>query len=127
MDLELLILDRLKFGKKRYGHGVRVDDDTTQFGTPSNSWMHMALEEHLDAVIYIIADYIKKKDFSRPRDEDDNQRIIYFIMNPEQVYGSHKSMLDCLTKLINLAFSESETADDVSIQLTPEIEHNKGL
>lgn len=124
MDLEKLILERLVLGKQRYGHGVRVDDDTTQFGTPSDSWMHMALEEHLDAVIYIVADFIKKKDFSRPRDEDDNQRILYFIMNLEKVHGPHKSMLDCLTKLINLAFSEAETTDDVSIQLTPETVQN---
>ena len=44
MDLETLLLERLELGKKRYGHGVRVNDDTTQFGTPSDSWMHMALE-----------------------------------------------------------------------------------
>ena len=40
-----LIRERMEFGKAKYGHGVRVTDDTTTWGTPSNSWMHMALEE----------------------------------------------------------------------------------
>ena len=58
MDLEKLVLERLVLGKERYGHGVRVDDDTTQFGTPSDSWMHMALEEHLDAVYCEVSSWV---------------------------------------------------------------------
>lgn len=61
------ILDRLALGQKKYGHGVRVDDDTTTWGTKENSWMEMAREEFLDAVIYVIADYIRKH-----RDPDGN-------------------------------------------------------
>jgi len=53
------ILDRLEIGRTRYGHGVRVDDDTRMWGTKKNSWMEMAREEFLDAVIYVIADYIR--------------------------------------------------------------------
>ena len=49
------IIDRLNIGRERYGHGVRVDDDTTTWGTKENSWMEMAREEFLDAVIYVIA------------------------------------------------------------------------
>ena len=50
----------MEMGKNKYGHGVRVDDDTTTWGTNENSWMEMAREEFLDAVIYVIADYIRK-------------------------------------------------------------------
>lgn len=53
------ILERLTIGRERYGHGVRVDDDTTTWGTKTNSWMEMANEEFLDAIIYVTADYIR--------------------------------------------------------------------
>ena len=102
MDLETLLIERLELGRKRYGHGVRVNDDTTQFGTPSDSWMHMALEEHLDAVIYIIADYIKRNDYHREEDEDDNQLILYYVSNMDKIYGTHKIILDHLKKVIDL-------------------------
>ena len=36
---------RLAIGVETYGHGVRVNDDTTQWGTKRNSWLEMALEE----------------------------------------------------------------------------------
>ena len=52
---------RLDLGLKRYNHGVRVNDDTRSWGTPTNSWLDMAKEEFLDAVIYIIADYLRTK------------------------------------------------------------------
>ena len=117
MDLENLVLERLELGRKRYGHGVRVDDDTRQFGTPADSWLHMALEEHIDAIIYLLADYIKKYDSSRTSEtDDDNQRILYYLMNPEQVYGVHSSMLSFLKKLVNLTLSELETDFAVSTQ-----------
>ena len=54
------ITKRLEIGKKRYGHGVIVDSDTTEWGTPQNSWIDMATEEFLDAIIYVIADYIRQ-------------------------------------------------------------------
>ena len=46
------ILERLELGLKRYNHSVRVDDDTRTWGTPKDSWMEMAKEELLDAIIY---------------------------------------------------------------------------
>ena len=39
-----LLKDRLKLGRERYGHGVRVNDDTTHsMGTQSNDWELMFL------------------------------------------------------------------------------------
>lgn len=29
---------RLDVGRKRYGHGVRADDNTREWGTQRNSW-----------------------------------------------------------------------------------------
>ena len=54
-----LLKDRLALGQKRYGHGVRVDDDTRQFGTEDNDWELMALEEMLDGLIYTTASIIR--------------------------------------------------------------------
>lgn len=50
-----LIKERMELGKKRYGHGVRVDDDTREWGTKEDSWAEMALEEALDGMIYLAA------------------------------------------------------------------------
>lgn len=58
-SIEKQLLDRLEIGKKRYDHGVIVDSDTREWGTPNNSWIDMAVEELLDAIIYVIADYIR--------------------------------------------------------------------
>lgn len=53
------IQDRMKLGRERYGHGVRVSDDTRQWGTVRNSWAEMCEEEIIDGVIYISANMIR--------------------------------------------------------------------
>ena len=55
-----LVTKRLDLGRSKYGHGVRVNSDTMTWGTQKNSWMEMAIEEFLDGIIYIIADYIRE-------------------------------------------------------------------
>ena len=49
------IESRLAVGVETYGHGVRVNDDTTQWGTKTNSWLEMGLEEIDDLAIYVAA------------------------------------------------------------------------
>jgi len=98
-----LIRERLAFGKTKYGHGVRVRDDTTTWGTPVNSWLHMALEEYLDAVIYVAADYIRTREvvFTEP---DDNVRIVYLLENPERINSdTHREMVHALFRLIKMS------------------------
>jgi len=56
---------RLAIGVETYGHGVRVNDDTTQWGTKRNSWLEMALEELDDLAIYVQADELRKVKFAR--------------------------------------------------------------
>ena len=64
---------RLELGISKYNHGVRVDDDTRDWGTPRNSWLHMAREEFLDAMIYIAADYIRVSGMKRDENETDDR------------------------------------------------------
>jgi len=54
-----LLQGRLALGKERYGHGIRVDEDTRNFGTTENDWELMALEEMLDGLIYTTASIIR--------------------------------------------------------------------
>tara|TARA_Y100000389_G_scaffold201059_2_gene242878 strand:+ start:4329 stop:4550 length:222 start_codon:yes stop_codon:yes gene_type:complete len=54
-----LLKKRLDLGRERYGHGVRVDDDTREWGTEENSWELMMLEEALDGMIYSAAAMIR--------------------------------------------------------------------
>lgn len=54
-EIIALIQKRMDLGRDRYGHGVRVSDDTRQWGTQANSWAEMALEEVLDGMIYMAA------------------------------------------------------------------------
>lgn len=58
-EIMKLLEERLKLGKERYGHGVKVNDDTTKFGTATNDWELMLLEEVLDGMIYSAAAMIR--------------------------------------------------------------------
>ena len=84
------IKDRMEIGIKRYGHGVRVDDDTTEWGTKENSWMEMADEELLDGLVYVTADYIRvhrhhntecsfASAFLLFKNDDDNDLILHIL------------------------------------------------
>ena len=68
-EIMQMITDRLKLGRDRYGHGVRINEDTTKFGTAKNDWELMALEELLDGIVYITAATIRMR---RKRDEINN-------------------------------------------------------
>lgn len=124
-----LILERLQLGKIKYGHGVRVDDDTMTWGTRKDSWMHMAREEFLDGIIYVIADYIRKgrestelmsklefrfmytEDFVRSknprkwiedhRQPDDNELILYMLKRYHRIESPrHKYMIKTLLNML---------------------------
>ena len=84
------ILGRLELGLKRYNHGVRVDDDTRTWGTPKDSWMEMAREELLDAVIYVVADYIRS---CEERGENDDNELIMKYTDDLKLIKSEKHRL----------------------------------
>ncbi len=54
-----LLMERLTLGRKRYGHGMHVDEDPAKYGVESNDWELMALEEMLDGLIYTTAAIIR--------------------------------------------------------------------
>ena len=105
------LTERLKLGLRRYNHGVRVDDDTRTWGTPKDSWMEMAKEELLDAIIYTVADYIRNVrsegeraplSFRKNDEPDDNKLIMSIVDDWEYVESpQHKMMLWNLFKMLD--------------------------
>jgi|TARA_Y100000389_G_scaffold149510_1_gene148868 hypothetical protein len=89
-----LVSERLDLGKSKYGHGVCTHMDTTTWGTPKDSWIEMAIEEYLDAIVYTVADYIRK--FEEPSQPDDNERILELAKNPVHMLS------ECHMKIINM-------------------------
>ena len=96
---------RLELGLKRYNHGVRVDDDTREWGTQKNSWMEMAREELLDAVIYVMADYIR---MGEERGENDDNELIMRYAKDIHLIKSEKHRLILRGLLDLLSIEESE-------------------
>ena len=98
-----LVSERLNLGKSKYGHGVRTNMDTTTWGTPKNSWLEMAIEEYLDALVYTAADYIRK--FEEPSVPDDNERILQLIAIPRECVRSyaHLNIIQTLTELVEMS------------------------
>lgn len=126
------VRSRLQLGREKYGHGVRVDDDTVTWGTPKNSWMEMAREEFLDAIVYVTADYIRKgrecndklmsqmeinylytpefEECTNPkkyledhRKEDDNDLILYILEHTEDMEPCyHKTLLYTLFNILDM-------------------------
>jgi hypothetical protein len=111
MDIKKELNARLDLGLERYGHGVRVNDDTRTWGTPKDSWMEMAKEELLDAIIYVVADYIRNVRSGgeraplsfRKNDELDDNKLIMSIVDDWECVESpqHKMMLWNLFKMLN--------------------------
>jgi len=108
------LVERLEIGLKRYGHGVIVDSDTREWGTTENSWIDMAVEEFLDGIIYVAADYIRKgresekgvSDLEKmygPREADDNGLIMYITKNYQDMESPRHKML--LWNLFNMLLS----------------------
>ncbi len=96
------LLGRLELGLKKYNHGVRVSDDTRNWGTPVNSWLYMAKEEFLDAVIYVVADYIRLEKIERDEnEEDDNKLIMHTIDRYVDIKSpKHKMLVWQLLKML---------------------------
>jgi hypothetical protein len=66
-----LIQERMEVGVKRYGHGLKKEDDTTQYGTKTDSWTEMGLEEALDLSIYLSTQLLRILD----KEENGRQEI----------------------------------------------------
>jgi hypothetical protein len=55
------LCERMKLGFQRYGHGMRIGDDTRQWGTRENSWLEMCEEEILDGIVYVAAHNLRSR------------------------------------------------------------------
>lgn len=85
-EIMQLLHERLQLGRKTYGHGVIVDQDTRKHGTPDNDWELMALEELLDGLIYTTAAIIRHrrqkklnlKKYDNTKSQDDGE-INYIV------------------------------------------------
>ena len=58
-EIMFLLKERSQIGRDRYGHGIRVMDDTREWGTPADSWAEMGLEEALDLCLYLSAAIVR--------------------------------------------------------------------
>jgi hypothetical protein len=74
-----LIQERMAIGEERYGHGIRKNDDTTQWGTKIDSWTEMGLEEALDLTIYLSAQLIRILDKEEEREKFDKMRVEHVL------------------------------------------------
>ena len=95
---------RLEMGRRKYGHGVRINMDTTTWGTPKDSWMEMAKEEFLDGIIYVAADYVKNYiPDEHLINQDDNELILHCIESRKSTMKStkHLKMIDVLLNTLN--------------------------
>lgn len=93
-QVKTALKDRLSLGRKRYGHGVRIYDDTTQFGTPSDSWFQMMNEEILDGMIYCACAYLRENDATATEPDDNDQVLnwIQTILNSEKIPNDDRHM-----------------------------------
>jgi hypothetical protein len=58
-----LLKERLALGYKKYGHGMRIAENTEkEYGMSTDSWLHMQLEELLDGMIYLTAATLRIQD-----------------------------------------------------------------
>jgi hypothetical protein len=85
---------RLAVGVETYGHGVRVNDDTTQWGTKTDSWLEMGLEEIDDLAIYVIAQLIRRV--------DDTTRMRIDTVKMNTYAGILKDLRDVRRKIMDL-------------------------
>ena len=90
MHLREAVIDRMKMGKMKYGHGVRIMDDTVTWGTVKNSWLEMASEELLDAIIYVIADYLRTEEKIHDEEAKDDNNLIMHIFDNVNTVSSEK-------------------------------------
>lgn len=71
-ELLQMVDKRLDFGKKKYGHGVRVFSDINEYKTDWNKdikdmdWTTMAIEEALDGLVYLAAEMIRHPEKQNP-------------------------------------------------------------
>jgi len=83
-DILELLRSRMKLGAQRYGHGLRVHDNTRKYGTRDDSWEEMCLEELLDATVYLSGAIIRR---------EKGQKYDHFRTQDDSVYDEYRKRL----------------------------------
>lgn len=96
------IRSRLAIGLETYGHGVRVMDDTTQWGTKTDSWLEMGLEEIDDLAIYVIAESIRYGRTLTPASEDKGAERVLAGIKFQDYIQVIEDLREVRTKIMNL-------------------------
>jgi hypothetical protein len=96
------IMGRLAIGLETYGHGVRVNDDTTQWGTKTDSWLEMGLEEIDDLAIYVIAETIRYGRKLTPASEDKSAERVLAGIRFQDYIQVIQDLSEVRTKIMNL-------------------------
>ncbi len=70
-----LLKKRLALGYRKYGHGMRIAEDTEkEYGMSTDSWLHMQLEELLDGMIYLTAATLRIQDRMEKMEKMEKQK-----------------------------------------------------
>jgi len=78
--IRTMLSNRLDVGRKRYGHGVIVDSDTSQWTeNKTDDWLSMADEEFYDGLIYLAAARIRHERKHKKHTHIDNA-MKYLLM-----------------------------------------------
>jgi len=86
---------RLDLGRERYGHGIRVNDDTTQWGTKTDSWLEMALEEIDDLAIYVAAQLVREVNQYMNREREAIDAVAYSNLR-DSLAKARKQIVDLM-------------------------------
>jgi len=103
-EIIALIKKRLDKGAAEYGHGIRVKDNTTNWGTENNSWTEMGLEEVLDLSIYLSAQILRTM-----RNEEQRTQIVKRLTERIAELEAEQARLDS-----ELAKTNQALADEMS-------------
>lgn len=91
-DILPALIARLALGRERYGHGVIIDSDTTEFGTAYDDWLEMAHEEFYDGIVYLTAEELRRE----RQNSVDNGRGCLKI---EHIREARKMLIDAIRLL----------------------------
>ena len=65
------IKKRFDLGRERYGHGLIINSDVSQWTqNKKDDWLEMAYEEFYDGLIYLSAAYFRKKESGSCNDNE---------------------------------------------------------
>ena len=89
--------ERLDLGLKRYGHGIRIHDNTIDFGTKTDSWLEMMEQELLDGIVYLTAHLMRKENIENDP-ENSKLRECLLKYKEEHIMMSHLFYMTRLCK-----------------------------